>query len=197
MLITFTPMRRDDRLTLHRTGDVLTLNGDSYDFSPLPEGAVLPRDAVDCDWLASDVTRKDGHLHLRLILPHGADAPPETRFPSRSCSRLTDRWPCPRMAQTLVRPRPFPLNRKTTVRKTDFSQMQSLEARQAEENRLALETELATAIAALAASNLQVIREAEGGPVMAHDLRDARVAARAAISRLRADLAALSASAIT
>lgn len=81
MLITLTPMRRDDRLTLHRAGDLLTLNGDSYDFSPVPEGAVLPRDAVDCDWLASDVTRKDGHLLLTLILPHGVDAPSETLFP--------------------------------------------------------------------------------------------------------------------
>lgn len=81
MLITFTPMRRDDRLSLHCAGDVLTLNGESYDFSPLPEGAVLPRDAVDCIWLASDVTRTDGKLHLTLILPHGASAPHQTLFP--------------------------------------------------------------------------------------------------------------------
>lgn len=73
-------MCRDYRLILHCAGDLLTLNGDRYDFLPLPEGAVLPRYAVDCDWLASDITRKDGHLHLTLILPHGADAPTETRF---------------------------------------------------------------------------------------------------------------------
>lgn len=81
MLITFTPMRSDDRLTLHRAGDVLTLNGESYDFSPLPEGALLPRDAIDCRWLASDVTRTDGRLHLTLILPHGATARNEALFP--------------------------------------------------------------------------------------------------------------------
>jgi hypothetical protein len=81
MLITFTPMRRDDRLTLHRAGDVLTINGESLDFSPLPEGAMLPRDAVDCPWLASDVSRSNGQLHLTLILPHGATAPHETLFP--------------------------------------------------------------------------------------------------------------------
>ncbi|NEX47747.1 hypothetical protein [Pseudotabrizicola algicola] len=81
MQITFTPMRRDDRLTLHRAGDVLTLNGESYDFSRLPEGAVLPRDAVECGWLASDVTRTDGQLSLTLVLPHGADAPHQTLFP--------------------------------------------------------------------------------------------------------------------
>ncbi|MFN4131275.1 MAG: hypothetical protein ACK4GC_15875 [Paracoccaceae bacterium] len=82
MQITLSPMRRDDVLTLHRAGDILTINGEAFDFSPLPEGATLPREAVDCDWLASDVTRTGGALHLTLILPHGAEAPPETLFPA-------------------------------------------------------------------------------------------------------------------
>jgi len=81
MLITLTPMRRDDALILHRRGDVLTINGTDYDFTPLAEGAVLPREAVGCDWLASDVERRAGRLRLVLILPHGADAPPEARHP--------------------------------------------------------------------------------------------------------------------
>ena len=68
-------------LTVHRAGDVLTINGTPYDFSPLPEGATLPRDAVDCEWLASGVERIEGALHLTLILPHGPNAPQETRFP--------------------------------------------------------------------------------------------------------------------
>ena len=79
-IITLTPMRRDDALTLQRAGDVLTINGISYDFGLLPEGGLLPRDAVGCDWLASDVTRIGGALHLTLILPHGPipyPAPPE------------------------------------------------------------------------------------------------------------------------
>ncbi|MDZ7908266.1 MAG: hypothetical protein U5N10_08650 [Gemmobacter sp.] len=71
MFITLTPMRRDDALTLQRAGDVLVINGTSYDFTPLPEGALLPRAAVDCDWLASDVTRTGGQIRLTLILPHG------------------------------------------------------------------------------------------------------------------------------
>ena len=79
MFITLTPMRRDDSLTLHRAGDVLTVNGQVFDFSALPEGGLLPQAAVACDWLASDVERRDGVLHLTLILPHGpmaALAPP-------------------------------------------------------------------------------------------------------------------------
>jgi len=82
MQITLTPQRRDDRLSLVRSGDVLTINGEAFDFAALPEGGTLPRDAVACDWLASDVTRTEGVLHLTLILPHGVDAPQATLFPA-------------------------------------------------------------------------------------------------------------------
>lgn len=82
MQINLTPMRCDDRLTLERRGDVLAINDTDYNFSQLPEGAVLPRAAVDCPLLASDVTRVAGVLRLTLILPHGAAAPPETLFPA-------------------------------------------------------------------------------------------------------------------
>ncbi|MCL6285252.1 hypothetical protein M3P21_17120 [Ruegeria sp. 2012CJ41-6] len=81
MYITFTPVRRHDRLTIEKSGDVLTINGEDFDFSPIPEGATLPRTAVTCDWLASDVERHDGHIHLTLCLPHGPSAPSETLFP--------------------------------------------------------------------------------------------------------------------
>ena len=82
MQITLTPQRRDDRVTLARKGDVLILNGEAFDFTAIPEGGTLPRDAVACDWLAGNVTRSGGVLHLTLILPHGADAQPETLFPA-------------------------------------------------------------------------------------------------------------------
>lgn len=81
MQINFTPMRRDDRLDLSVSGDALTINGEAFDFSGVPEGATLPRDAVACDWLASDVERIGGEITLTLVLPHGANAPEETRFP--------------------------------------------------------------------------------------------------------------------
>lgn len=81
MRITFTPMRREDRLTLARVGDTLIVNGEALDFGPLTEGAVLPRAAVDCPWLASDVTRTRGQVRLALILPHGINAPHDTLFP--------------------------------------------------------------------------------------------------------------------
>ena len=81
MHITLSPVFCADPLTLQCAGDVLTVNGEVFDFTRLPEGATLPQAAVDCRWLASDIHRIDGVLHLTLILPHGANAPEETRFP--------------------------------------------------------------------------------------------------------------------
>ena len=81
MELTLVPMRRDDRLVLERRGEVLVLNGEDVDFSALPDGATLPRAAVDCAWLAADIHRENGVLRLALILPHGPKAPFQTRFP--------------------------------------------------------------------------------------------------------------------
>lgn len=81
MQLTLIPVRRDDRLQLSRAGDVLTVQGDVLDFSGLPEGATLPKEAVKCAWLASDVERIDGQIQLSLILPHGPKAPEQSLFP--------------------------------------------------------------------------------------------------------------------
>ena len=82
MHIDLIPLGYSGTLALSKAGDVLTMNGVDYDFTLLPEGATLPRTAVDCFWLASDVERIDGVLHLTLRLPHGGTAPPETLFPA-------------------------------------------------------------------------------------------------------------------
>lgn len=81
MKINLTPVRMDLTLMASVDGDVLTINGTAYDFGPLPEGGTLPREAVGCTLLASDVTREGDHIMLTLILPHGSDAPEEARFP--------------------------------------------------------------------------------------------------------------------
>jgi hypothetical protein len=82
MKITLSPQRRDDNLQVIKSGDTLTINGTAYDFSVVPDGATLPRDAVDCPWLASDVERIDGVLHLTLLLPNSATASEAARFPA-------------------------------------------------------------------------------------------------------------------
>lgn len=89
MRISFSPLRSDVRLTLCRVGDVLTINGDAFDLSGIPEGAILPQRAVACDVLASDITRVQGELHLTLVLPHGVDPPKEAMFPA-AIDVLTD-----------------------------------------------------------------------------------------------------------
>jgi hypothetical protein len=83
MILTLSPIRSDATLTLERCGDILIVNGQSFDFGPLEEGDRLPFDAVEGDWLVSDVVRKDGRLSLSVALPHSAEAPHALRFPEK------------------------------------------------------------------------------------------------------------------
>ena len=82
MHITLSPQRRDDTLKIVKAKEVLTINDKKYDFSVVPEGALLPKEAVDCPWIAADVERIEGILHLTLILPISADASEAARFPA-------------------------------------------------------------------------------------------------------------------
>lgn len=82
MKISLSPQRRDDDLRIVKSGDALNINGIDYDFSVIPDGAILPRDAIDCNWIISDVERVSGALQLTVILPHGPNASESARFPS-------------------------------------------------------------------------------------------------------------------
>lgn len=82
MRLTFSPARRDITLELVRSGDSLTINGELFDFSPLPEGATLPPEAIQSAWFSGPVERAGGVLHVALVLPHGANAPQATLFPA-------------------------------------------------------------------------------------------------------------------
>lgn len=81
MNIFLSPQLRIDTLAIHVSGDVITLNGVSLDFSHLPGGATLPRKAIACEWIAGDVQRVAGVLHVPLLLPIVADASEAARFP--------------------------------------------------------------------------------------------------------------------
>jgi hypothetical protein len=81
MLINLSPTRSDKILSISKSGDILTINGIPYDFSQLPNGATLPKEAVDCEWIVSDVNRVNGEIELTILLPHGANASHEARFP--------------------------------------------------------------------------------------------------------------------
>lgn len=82
MKISLSPQRRDDRLTVSRSGDKLTVNGDVFDFSSLPDGATIPVGEVPCEWIVGPVDRVNGEIWLSLILPHGPTPPQEVAFPS-------------------------------------------------------------------------------------------------------------------
>lgn len=69
MRIKLIPQYRQDDLRVTRAGDVLTINDVEYDFGPLPDGATLPADAIDCEFIVGPVERIDGKLQLSLLLP--------------------------------------------------------------------------------------------------------------------------------
>lgn len=81
MKIKFSPQRRNDTLSISKSGDTLTINGDSLDLSAIPDGATLPADAIDSEWIVGPVEHIDGELHLTVLLPHGRGAPEAQRFP--------------------------------------------------------------------------------------------------------------------
>ena len=81
MRIILCPQRRDDELIVSKRSDVLTINGERFDFRELPEGAVLPASAVDCDFVVGDVTRLNGELIITLLLPCGPEATDSVNFP--------------------------------------------------------------------------------------------------------------------
>lgn len=82
MIISFSPQRRDDAFTLVRNGDTLVVNGDPVDLAAIPDGATLPAAAIGSAWIAGDVHRIDGLLHVTLLLPHGSRPSPAVAFPA-------------------------------------------------------------------------------------------------------------------
>ncbi|WP_222127505.1 hypothetical protein [Pseudomonas oryzihabitans] len=71
MIVQFSPVRSDAILAVSRAGDTLTINGEAFDFSVIPEGATLPASAVACEFVVDEVTRTNGVLTLTLLLPYG------------------------------------------------------------------------------------------------------------------------------
>ncbi|WP_252959002.1 hypothetical protein [Pseudomonas simiae] len=82
MLIKLSPCRCDELLKVSKRGDVLTINGERFDFRALPEGAVLPASAVECDFVVGDVMRQNGELIITLLLPCGPDDTDAVNYPA-------------------------------------------------------------------------------------------------------------------
>ena len=82
MLIKFSPQHNNSILSsVIKRGDALTINGVAYDFSPLEEGAVLPSEAINCEYISGSVKRVNGDIELTLLLPITATASEAARFP--------------------------------------------------------------------------------------------------------------------
>lgn len=75
LTLNLSPVRSDEETVASLTGTVLTLNGDDYDLSELPDGAVANHPAL------GKVTRNGDDYECTIRLGHGANAPESTRFP--------------------------------------------------------------------------------------------------------------------
>lgn len=83
MIIYLSPLVYSDNrtITLHRSGEVLTIDGEAFDFSTLPDGATIPDGTVPSPWITGPVERVDGALRIILRLPIGPVASDAQRFP--------------------------------------------------------------------------------------------------------------------
>jgi hypothetical protein len=81
MIIKLSPQRRDDTLQVTKLGNILTVNGEQFDFSRMVDGDTLPRTAISSEWFSSDVEMVNGQLVLTMILPNPVNYSPEQAFP--------------------------------------------------------------------------------------------------------------------
>lgn len=81
MHITLHPQRRDDALTVVKSGDTINLNGETFDFTDLPEGGVIEAEDIPTEWVCGSVKRQEGIIHINLILPHGPAPSKYVAFP--------------------------------------------------------------------------------------------------------------------
>ena len=82
MHIKLNPQRRDVQISVIKSGDTLSINGEDFDLSVIPEGATLPANAISSEFFSGPVERIDGVLHITLTLPHGANPQPQVAFPA-------------------------------------------------------------------------------------------------------------------
>jgi hypothetical protein len=75
------PVRREESLIAIKRGQVLTVNGEHFDFSRMADGDSLPASALTSKWITGSVDNVAGNLSLTLILPLPANFSPEQAFP--------------------------------------------------------------------------------------------------------------------
>lgn len=75
--ITKIPVRTDTPLLVSVTGNVLTINGEQFDFTDMPTNSELPVGSIDSQYILSSVVCDDeGVIHLDILCPYGkSDSP--------------------------------------------------------------------------------------------------------------------------
>ena len=81
MKITFSPQRSDEGLLLEKQGDVLTINGEPFDLSVIPDGATLPEEGIDSLYIIGSIERVNGEIEITILTPHGHNPPHNVAFP--------------------------------------------------------------------------------------------------------------------
>lgn len=81
-IISLSPQYSDAKLSIKKTGEALTINGDLLDFSDLPEGGEYPTEAVENSFVIGGVKRLNGDIHITVLMPFSnPDAPISVTFP--------------------------------------------------------------------------------------------------------------------
>ncbi|RAU43416.1 MULTISPECIES: hypothetical protein [unclassified Pseudomonas] len=82
MIIKLSPQISDEKLEVIKSGSVLTLNGEAFDFSRMADGDTLPRSAIASDWFVGDVDKIGEELVVTLTLPLPVNYSQEQAFPA-------------------------------------------------------------------------------------------------------------------
>lgn len=72
MKVKLTPQRSDSTLSASCDGDRLTINGETFDFTSLPDACELPQGAVASPCIVGPVQRVGGVIELTLAVPYGS-----------------------------------------------------------------------------------------------------------------------------
>ncbi|WP_454863376.1 hypothetical protein [Pseudomonas hormoni] len=81
MRIKLSPQRRDESLQVVKSGAVLTINGEDFDFTRMVAGDTLPASAITSVWFPADVEHTGAELVVTLTLPNPWNYSQEQAFP--------------------------------------------------------------------------------------------------------------------
>jgi hypothetical protein len=81
MRIKLSPRRGEETLEVIKSGAVLTINGEDFDFTRMAAGDTLPASAITSGWFPADVEHAGGELVVTLTLPNPWNYSQEQAFP--------------------------------------------------------------------------------------------------------------------